>query len=144
MSLQKWIYHAEHEPKIINVDEFDTYNSGGWEDSPAKCEGFTSIPSIKQAIKDAAKTGESHGLSKKKAKNIAVHQTGQKIQKVADSVNEQINSKSAIKKAKREIEKKILKEFNEDVDLRSFVGYEGLRELQEYYKELKNGDNKSD
>ena len=73
-----------------------------------------------------------------------MHQTGQKIQKVADSVNEQINSKSAIKKAKREIEKKILKEFNEDVDLRSFVGYEGLRELQEYYKELKNGDNKSD
>lgn len=36
MTFRRWIYHATEEPKIINSDEFESYESEGWADSPAR------------------------------------------------------------------------------------------------------------
>jgi len=31
-----WIYHPDHEPKIVNSDDAEEWYSDGWFDSPAK------------------------------------------------------------------------------------------------------------
>jgi len=140
MSYKMWIYHKEEKPKVIDSDHFGKKEYKEWHDSPAKCEGFTKIPKIKKAIDDAIITGISHGFSKKKAKAIAVHQTGEKVQNISDSINDDLNNKAHIKKAKRKLEKKIKDEFSIDVDLRQYPNFKGIRELEEYYSELKNGN----
>jgi hypothetical protein len=68
MIYKVWIYHSEHEPKIVNSDEAEKLYSEGWEDSPAKCKGFLekvqvneedvlsvqAVGTITENIKDAA------------------------------------------------------------------------------------------
>lgn len=68
MIYKTWVYHSEHEPKIVNSDEAEVLYGEGWEDSPAKCKGFLdkvgvmpddtmsiqTVGTITENIKDAA------------------------------------------------------------------------------------------
>lgn len=40
MIFKTWVYHSEHEPKIVDSDEVESLSAEGWHDSPAKCDGF--------------------------------------------------------------------------------------------------------
>lgn len=106
MSYKMWVYHKEEKPKVIDSGDFSEINLNGWHDSPAKCEGFVNQPKIRKAIADATVTGLSHGFSEKKAKAIAVHQTGEKVQNIADQINDDLNNKAHIKKQKENSRRK--------------------------------------
>jgi len=33
-----WVYHAEHEARVVQSDVAEELYKDGWEDSPAKCK----------------------------------------------------------------------------------------------------------
>lgn len=72
MTYKTWIYHPEHEPKIINSDEFEEYEDKGWFDSPARFIKTTDFGIEPDDV-------------------MAVQALGESIQGVADELNAQLN-----------------------------------------------------
>ena len=69
---KQWIYHATEEPKVINSNQFEKYESEGWADTPAI---FTKIDTF-GADKDDPTQGQALGES---------------IQGVVDALNGSLN-----------------------------------------------------
>lgn len=67
-----WIYHETEEPKIINSDEFESYQKEGWADTPA---AFVNIEEAGIDVDDPGK----------------VQQFGEAIEGVKDSLNGALN-----------------------------------------------------
>jgi len=141
MSLKMWVYHEQKEPATINAETYVDYHKNGWEDSPAKCKGFTEIPSIKESIDNSVLGGIAGlGINSEKARNIAISQLGEKTQEICNDLNNSINTKSDIRKEKQTIARKIKAEFGERVSINEFKNFKGINELLDYYNELKHGD----
>ncbi len=97
---RRWVYHPDHEPKIINSDEFDSHKKDGWLDSPAS---FTKIETFGVDPEDAAK----------------VHTLGEAINGVKDRLNGELNIEIMTKKQLEDFAKE---HFNIDLDRRKKVG----------------------
>lgn len=69
---RRWIYHKTEEAKIINSDEFDSYEKAGWKDSPAE---FCKTTDFGVDPKDTEK----------------VQALGEAIEGVADRINGELN-----------------------------------------------------
>lgn len=143
MAYKIWVYHSSDEPKQIEFSKYSDHIINGWYDTPLKCDGFSSREGIKEAIEQGIKGAvEGLGVTEEKARSILIHQIGEKTQYVADFMNDSINTKAATKKEIRELAKKIKQEFGEKVCVSQYSKAEGVRKLNEYYDELKNGESK--
>lgn len=71
-TFKTWIYHPDHEPKIIDSDQFEEYEDKGWFDSPARFIKTTDFGIEPDDV-------------------MAVQALGESIQGVADSLNAQLN-----------------------------------------------------
>ena len=69
---QRWIYHKTEEPKIIEDEEFESYEKKGWKDSPAY---FIKLPDVGVDPDDA----------------MAVQNFGDAVEGVKDSLNGALN-----------------------------------------------------
>ncbi len=69
---RRWIYHKTEEPKIIENEEFESYEKEGWKDSPAY---FIKLPDVGVDPDDA----------------MAVQQFGEAVEGVKDSLNGALN-----------------------------------------------------
>ena len=106
---KRWIYHAEHQPKIINSDEFEKYEKEGWADTPAK---FAKIKDFGVDENDPA----------------AVQVLGEALEGVGDRLNGELNIDVMKKK---ELEEYARKHFNVELDCRR-----SLKVLRAEVKEL--------
>lgn len=91
-----WIYHATEEPKIINSDEFETYQKEGWADTPA---AFVNIKEAGIDVDDPVK----------------VQQFGDAISGVKDSLNGALNLDNMTKK---ELEAYAREHYSQELDRR--------------------------
>ncbi len=141
-----WLYHATEKPIIVHNKTLLTEKmANGWYKSPAHVPGFIDTPGIaetRQAVKEAHMAGfKAHEESADKA---AVNEIGKKVQVVVDEANTAIQDRTKVKENLRELEKAILEEFGEDVDLRRYRGVKGLAKLNNYYNELKEAHKNDD
>ncbi len=69
---KRWIYHETKEPKVINSDDFESFEAQGWADSPAKFIKLTDF-------------------NVDPNNNSEIHQLGETIEGVKDVVNGALN-----------------------------------------------------
>lgn len=70
---RKWVYHAEHEPKIVMSDEAEKLYEEGWVNTPAKIKGVLDQFNVEPGDE------------------MSVQQVGESIQGVVDSTNGALN-----------------------------------------------------
>lgn len=106
---KRWVYHKTKQPKIINSDEFESFEAQGWADSPAK---FIQLKDFNVDPNNASE----------------VQQFGETIDGVKDAVNGALNIDSM---NKNQLEKYAKKSFGVDIDRRK-----GIKTLRKQVKEL--------
>jgi hypothetical protein len=92
-----YVYHSDHDPKMVYLEDAQDYYDDGWKDSPAKCKGFLSkvgiepddsvgiqtMGEVSEKVKDY--TNDTLNLHLKSAKELkayaALHLHGMKYQK---------------------------------------------------------------
>ena len=109
---RRWIYHATEEAKIINSDEFGSYEKDDWKDSPA----------------EFCKTTDFNVDPKDKEK---VQALGEAIEGVADRINGELNVNVMDKEQLAMFAKE---HFNIDIDTDR-----GIRALRKQVKKLIGG-----
>ena len=106
---KQWVYHESKEPKVIDSNEFESYEKDGWADSPAK---FALIADF--------------GINGEDASQVQV--LGEALDGVKDRLNSELNF-DVMKKA--ELEEYASRHFNVDLDKRR-----SLKKLREEVREL--------
>ena len=104
-----WIYHETEQPKIINSDEFESYEKDGWAYTPAK---FAKI--------------KDFGIDENDPNAVQV--LGEALEGVKDRLNDELNF-SVMKKA--QLEDYAKRHFNVDLDRRR-----SLKKLRAEVREL--------
>ena len=107
MSYKRWIYHSTKKPKIINSEQFETFEAEGWADSPAR---FIKLESIgidkeKTAAGDEAETAKAQ-------------QALEMVEGITRSLNKALNLD---KMNKQELEDYAKEHYGVDIDRRRSV-----------------------
>ncbi|MAF42879.1 MAG: hypothetical protein CMI54_01745 [Parcubacteria group bacterium] len=139
-----WVYHAEHESKIIKRRELKKYLADDWRESPAELPGF--LDKNKAFLKEcechhkksAADLGDD--IDDVKARKLAVNELGGHQAAFVEKMNKNINNDKWIKEQRDMLEDSIKKDFGIDPDMRKYRGYKGMLKLDKYYRELQNGN----
>jgi hypothetical protein len=99
-SFRTWIYHATEEPKIIDSENFESYEAKGWADTPAK---FINLE-------------KDFGLDPKDPEHaIKTQQIGETVEGVKESINGALNLH---KMSPKELEAYAKEHFGVDIDRR--------------------------
>ncbi|MCK5602176.1 hypothetical protein KAR91_09915 [Candidatus Pacearchaeota archaeon] len=93
---KRWIYHKTDEPKIIENEEFESYEKEGWKDSPAH---FIKLPDV--------------GVDPDEP--MAVQQFGEAVEGVVNSLNGALNIDEM---DKHELEEYAREHFGAELDKR--------------------------
>ena len=139
-----WVYHADHESKIILRRQLDKHFSAGWRESPALLSGFIKLHSqqIDELTVKHYDSAKERGadIDDKHARRLAVDEYVRHKSKFVDVMNDHANDDEWIKEKRFQLEKELQKDFGHDPDMRKYRGFNGMLKLDKLYRELENGD----
>lgn len=139
-----WVYHSEHESKIIIRRELNKYFNAGWKESPAELAGFISGQAefMAQSSSHHKQSAESKGVSidDDHARKLAINELGGHTVSFVKQMNKHANDDKWIKEQRDMLESNLKKDFGYDPDMRKYRGYNGMLKLDKLYRELENGN----